>query len=46
MPRPNPSDWCRAISSRGLKDLAPDEVVLAIDATNTDDLQRLHDLQP
>ena len=46
MPRPNPSDWCRAISSRRLKDLAPDEVVLAIDATNTDDLQRLHDLQP
>ncbi len=46
MPRPKPSDRCRAISSRGLKDLAPDEVGLATDATNTYDLQRPHELQP
>jgi hypothetical protein len=46
MPRPKPSERCREISSRGHKDLAPDEVVLATDATDTYDLQRPHELQP
>ncbi len=32
--------------SRGPKDLAPGEVTWATEATNTDDLQSPHDLQP
>jgi len=46
MPRPKPSDRCRKIASRGPKDLEPAEVGWAADATNTDDLQQPHELQP